>query len=195
MMTREPPTVPPQPGVYALTNRKRRYSYIAFTTNLQKRSHALSHMLLKHDKKLKSCYWAISDLPRHPSGEYVFAVLLTGLSADQVAAAVSNAQAEFRKHGYRVIGGDRSSSTVTFQGKSMTLVDAIRTAGTDVSYITAWRRLERGWRMEQALGLEPPDPRWDIILSAERAKRARSAKRPTPPSAPAYNRDRTTKER
>ena len=74
MMWRDPDEIPLQPGVFALVNKKRRFAYDSYTSNLQKRSHSMSHMLVGRDADPRS-YWPIRDLPKHPSDEYVFRVM------------------------------------------------------------------------------------------------------------------------
>lgn len=176
MMFREPAVVPLKRGVFALVNKKRRFAYIAFTSNLQKRSHSMSHMLLAQDKS-KKAYWPIKDLPKHPSDEFTFVVeRQKGVTNENSMAQVALVQRAYQGKGYKVIDGQRSASPmVTYKGKKMSLVDAIKASGSKVKYLTAYRRLERGWSVEQALGLEAPAPRWHKKAQAER--RAREAER------------------
>lgn len=175
MMYREPDVIPLTPGVFALVNRKRRFAYVSYTSNLQKRSHSMSHMLLSRDANAKA-YWPIRDLPKHPSDEYTFVVCQK--EAADPTEAVTRAQRKYLNKGYRIVGGQRASSPqVLLDGKRMTLVDAIKKSGSKIKYLTCYRRLERGWTVEQALGLEPPAPRWHQAKQAERKAReeARSA--------------------
>lgn len=176
MMYREPDVIPLAAGVFALINRKRRFAYVSYTSNLQKRSHSMSHMLLAHDADPK-VYWPIKDLPKHPSDEFTFKVMVEGSFAhpNKAAEAVAAAQRKFVRKGYRLIAGQRATNPmVTLRGKRMTLADAVRETGK-VKYLTAYRRLERGWTVEQALGLEPPAPRWHQGKQADR--KAREAER------------------
>jgi len=93
-----------------------------------------------------------------------------GPAADPLEA-VARAQKKFIAKGYRIIGGQRAASPmVTLKGKQMTLADAVRNH-SKVKYLTAYRRIERGWTVEQALGLEPPAPRWHQKRQAERKER------------------------
>lgn len=177
MMMREPPTVPALPGVYALVNKSERYAYVGHTTNLMKRSHSLSHMLIKHDKHPKTAYWSIADLPKRPSGAHTFMMLAPNVALRDAPAAIAAAQSTFRAKKYRVIGGNRAAPMVVcpcapMKGKVVSLADALRMSKSGVQYPTAWRRLERGWTVEQALGLAEPDPRWDREKARERRARA-----------------------
>jgi len=172
MMNRDPVTVLPQPGVYALVNKERKYAYVAHTVNLQKRSHSMSHMLMQADKRPKKTYWAIADLPRHPSDEFTFMVLAMPVPKKDAGSAVLTAQRSLRAKGFKIIDGNRGNQTVVYNGTPMPLAEALRISNSPVKYLTAWRRIERGWTLMQALGLEDPDPRWNTKARAERRKRA-----------------------
>jgi hypothetical protein len=171
MMYREPDVIPLQAGVFALLNRKRRFAYVSYTGNLQKRSHSMSHMLLSHDADAK-VYWPIRDLPKHPSDEFTFKVMSLHMDGvNDPLEMVARAQKKFMNKGYRIIGGQRAvSPMVTLKGKQMTLAEAVRDH-SKVKYLTAYRRLERGWTVEQALGLEAPAPRWHQGKQAARKER------------------------
>lgn len=191
-MKREPATVPPKPGVYALVNKRRRFAYVAYATSLMKRSHALAYMLKKQDEYAASeaqrgnrakpndaespPYWSIAALPKHPSDEFTFMTLATDIVPADAAKAVAAAQKKLAAKGLRIVDGNRSTDAmVTFQGTPMTLVAAIKQSHSKVKYPTAYRRLERGWTLEQALGLADPNPRWDLTKRRERQLRAQRA--------------------
>lgn len=174
MMMREPVQVPSERGIYALVNKKRRLAYVGYTKNLQKRSHSLSFFLSQQDKS-KRAYWPIRNMPKYPSDEFTFVVLAAGCAPDKAPAALKVARLGFEARKYTLVEGSRSSAIapmVTFEGKQMTLVEAIKRSESRVSYLAAWRRIDRGWTVEQALGLVPPDPRWDTAKQAERRRRA-----------------------
>ena len=171
MMLREPASIPAERGVYALVNRKRRFAYVAYTRNLQKRSHSMSHMLMNYDKSRKA-YWPIKELPKHPSDEFVFIVLARGCAPERALAAIAVAQRGFEAKTYSIIGGHRAGTPVVrLDGKRVSLAEAVRT-NAKLKYPTVYRRLQRGWSVRQALGLEPPDPRWDHDKQDQRRKRA-----------------------
>lgn len=174
MMFREPVQVPAQSGVYALVNRKRRFAYVAYTGNLQKRSHSMSHMLLQQDQSKKS-YWPIRNMPKHPSDEFTFLTIIFPVTPANADEMIAKACEGFRERNYTIIEGNRMSvPMVTFKGKQMSVVEAIEASRSKVKYLTVWRRIERGWTPEQALGLVPPAPRWDHIKQDERRRRARA---------------------
>ena len=176
MMYRSPDEIPLKPGVFALVNAKRRFAYISYTGNLQKRPHSMSHMLLSHDAD-PTIYWPIRDLPKHPSDEYTFTVVRLDRkhAGDSSLVAVAEAQKRYMAKGYRIVTGHRATSpTVSLDGRRMTLADAVRDY-SDVKYLTAYRRIERGWTVRQALGIDPPAPRWHVTKQEER--RAREAAR------------------
>lgn len=170
-MLREPASIPAERGVYALVNRKRRFAYVAYTRNLQKRSHSMSHMLMNYDKSRKA-YWPIKELPKHPSDEFVFIVLARGCAPERALAAIAIAQRGFEAKTYSIIGGHRAGTPVVrLDGKRVSLAEAVR-SNAKLKYPTVYRRLQRGWSVRQALGLEPPDPRWDHDKQDQRRKRA-----------------------
>lgn len=171
MMIREPATILAVPGVYALVNRKRRFAYVAYSANLQKRSHSMSHMLMAQDESRKS-YWPIRDLPKHDSDEFTFMVISTEIKPTAARAGIALAQKAFIAKSYRIIEGFRAASPmVTVDGKPMSLAEAVRDH-SKVKYLTAYRRIERGWTTKQALGIDDPAPRWDHNKQAERRLRA-----------------------
>jgi hypothetical protein len=173
VMLREPVAVPRRPGVYALVNKKRRLAYVAFSTDLQKRSHSLAHMLQN-----PKTHWSIKDLPRHPAGEFTFSVIAEGVAEKNAARYISAAEREIADKNYRLVLGSRGAvPLVNFKGEQMPLTDAIEKAKCKAKYITVWRRIDRGWSVEQALGLEPPPVRWDPAAAAQRRKRARQRQR------------------
>ena len=171
MMIREPAVVLAVPGVYALINRKRRFAYVAYTANLQKRSHSMSHMLMSQDSD-KKAYWPIKELPKHPSDEFTFLVVSTDVKPAAARAGIALAQRAFIAKNYRIIEGYRAASPmVTVDGKPMSLAEAVR-EHSKVKYLTAYRRIERGWTTRQALGIDPPAPRWNHDEQDARRKRA-----------------------
>jgi hypothetical protein len=181
MMLREPTAIPAERGIYALINRKRRFAYVAFTQNLQKRSHSMSHMLLSHDDwlnrkgKKSAPYWPIKELPKHASDEYAFVVLSRGIAPDRALNAIAIAQSGFVRKNYAVIGGHRAGSpVVSLDGRRQPLSEVVRNH-TKLKYVTVYRRIQRGWTVKQALGLDPPDPRWHKDKQAERRARAKAA--------------------
>lgn len=173
VMQRDPVQIPRKAGIFALINSRRRFVYVAFTADLQKRSHSLAHMLQN-----PKTHWAIKDLPMHPPGEYLFMVLHEGTSPSRAARLVSATQTEFLSKKYKVIAGSRSAvPLVSFRSTEMPLTEAITLAKCKAKYITVWRRLERGWTIEQSLDVAAPPTRWDP--DETRARRKRATKRIT----------------
>ena len=167
VMQRDPVNVLRKPGIFALINSRRRFVYVAFTSDLQKRSHSLAHMLQN-----PKTHWSIKDLPTHPASEYLFMVLHEDTTPARAARLVAATQKEFTEKRYRVISGSRSAvPLVTFRNTEMPLTDAITIAKCKDKYITVWRRLERGWTIEQALSLVAPPTRWDPDETKARLKR------------------------
>jgi len=188
MMIRDPEFVPLQPGVFALKNERRKVVYVSWTQNLQKRSHSMSHMLLQYDKWLASTkpgprggavrpktmpYWPIRDLPKHPSSEFVFKVEWSAVThlPTHALQEVNRVQKKYQKLGYAIVTGHRATTgLVRVYGRRMKLSDAVREC-SDEDYLTVYRRLQRGWTVEQSLGLEPPSPRWHKVKQKMRKAR------------------------
>ena len=166
MMHRVPEFVPHRSGVFALKNDRRKIVYVSWTQNLQKRSHAMSHMLLRHDRWLQhpkkiQPYWPIRDLPKHKSSEFIFVVeRIVSPMPTLALQEVNKVQRRYQRQGYKIVSGNRATTgMVRVEGRKMRLAEAVREYSDD-DYLTVYRRLERGWTTEQALGLEKPDPRW-----------------------------------
>jgi hypothetical protein len=177
VMQRDPVQVPRKSGIFALLNSRRRFAYVAYTSDLQKRSHSLAHMLQN-----QKTHWSIKDLPQHPAGEYLFLVLHEDTSPERAQRLVTATQKQFTEKRYTIVSGARSAvPLVTFKGQEMPLTDAIKIAKCKTKYITVWRRLERGWSVAQALDVEPHPVRWDPESTKSRLKRkdARTRKRAT----------------
>lgn len=169
-MRRDPVTIPRSPGVYALVNKKRRYAYIAFSANMQKRSHSMSYMLQNPET------WAIAQLPIHPAEEWTFMVVKENVEPEAAQRVIKATTKEFTERNYSVVGGGRSAvPTIDFEGTKVTLVDAIARSGCKDQYITVWRRLKRGWTVNQALGIDEPPARWDPEQVKARRQRAAQA--------------------
>jgi len=199
MMLRSPEFIPLRAGVFALVNERRKYAYVSYTQNLQKRSHSMSHMLLQYDawcnptprratartsapspaplRRKTKPYWPIRDMPQRPSDEFTFfAEPYRGADA---LGEVERLQERYRRRGYAIIAGHRAASgLVRLEGRLIKLSTAVAQV-SEVAYLTAYRRLQRGWSVRQALGLDPPAPRWHQKKQAERKARslARAAQR------------------
>jgi hypothetical protein len=168
VMQRDPVLIPRKPGVFMLLNKKRRFAYVAFTSDLQKRSHSLAHMLQN-----PKTHWSLKDLPKHPAGEFTFMVVADTINERAAARIIRAAEKEITDKSYRLITGSRGAvPMVVYKGEEMALVEAIAKAKCKIKYITVWRRIDRGWTIEQALGTEPPPTRWDPEQTAARRKRA-----------------------
>lgn len=167
VMQRDPVQIPRKPGIFALINSRRRFVYVAYTSDLQKRSHSLAHMLQN-----PKTHWSIKDLPTHPAGEYLFMVLHEDTAPARAQRLVAATQREFSDKRYTIVSGSRSAvPLVTFKNQEMPLTEAISLAKCKAKYITVWRRLERGWTVEQSLDVSAPPTRWDPDETKARQKR------------------------
>jgi len=156
VMQRDPVHIPGVPGVFTLLNKRRRFAYVAWTQNLQKRSHALAHMLDTGKSTIRA-------LPMHDPGEYVFVVNRENVDPDEAQRAIDRAKRLINDKGYKFIDGSRDPvPLVELDGKLMSLTEAIalQPKARQPKYTTAWRRIQRGWTIEEVLGIEPPPPRW-----------------------------------
>jgi len=169
VMQREPVSIPRKPGVFALINSKScRCGYVAFTSDLQKRSHSLAHMLQN-----QKTHWTIRDLPKAPAGEWTFTLIDTTPNLTAAERLITHTKKTLLARRYRVIEGARGAAPlVNLDGKQMPLTEAIRVTKCRTAYITVWRRLDRGWSLAQALDLEDPPVRWDPDDTKERRRRA-----------------------
>jgi excinuclease UvrABC nuclease subunit len=167
-MQREPVLVPRKPGVFALVNKSKREAYVAFTSDLQKRSHSIAHMLQN-----PKTHWSIRNLGKDRAGAFTFIVVAEDVEELKSPRLVKHTEKEFLAKKYRIVEGARSTvPLVVYKGEEMPLTDAIAKSKCKAKYITVWRRLDRGWTVEQALDLEEPPVRWDPEQTRERRKRA-----------------------
>jgi hypothetical protein len=106
----------------------------------------------------------IKALPMHDPGEYMFIVLKENVTDEAAEKSIAQLKRPFEDKSYSLIDGMRSPiPMVDFKGEKMTLTEAIDIAckgRKKIKYTTAWRRLQRGWTIEQTLGLEDAPPRW-----------------------------------
>ena len=171
VMRREPTLVPRKPGVFVLLNSKsRRCGYVAYTTDLQKRSHSLAHMLQN-----QKTHWSIAELPKAPADEWCFTVIEADIDRQRGERVIKNTEKALLAKRFRVVKGSRGAvAMVTYPGGNtrMSLTEAIQKAKCKSKYITVWRRIDRGWSVAQALELEEAPPRWDPAATSERRKRA-----------------------
>jgi hypothetical protein len=161
VMARDPTHVPGVPGVFALIIKSRRCAYIAWSKNLQKRSHALAHMLDTGKSSIKDLPMTDSDGKKIKPDEYTFIVLRENVTDEDADRWMNRLKKPFEDKRYRLIEGSRSPiPIIEVDGVSMTLTEAIAKYAPKLRYTTCWRRLARGWTPEQVLGMEEAPPRW-----------------------------------
>jgi len=135
-------------------------------------------MLLRYDRWLRNPkkiqpYWPIRALPRHASKEFIFIVEAIVATPMRALEEVNRIQRKYQRLGFRIVGGNRATTgMVRVEGRKLRLAEAVRDYSDD-DYITVYRRLERGWTVEQALGMEKPDPRWHMPKQKLRKQRER----------------------
>jgi hypothetical protein len=174
-MIRDPVEVPRKPGIFALMSKSARVAYVAYTSDLQKRSHSLSHMVQN-----SKTHWSIKNLPKLAPDEFIFMVLHEDVRPERAAKLVAATKDLMRARKYRVIEGARSPTPLIRiklnggQAVAMSIPEAMKKTKCRSHYITVWRRIERGWTPEQALDIDDPPVRWDREATQERRRRAAS---------------------
>lgn len=147
----DPSPLPLKPAILILLHRRKKAMFIAYTTNARGRAAVLATMI-RHRKTKRN---HLRDLPDGDIRD--FTVVATKLDLDKREAddAVVRLQRHYDKKGFKMFGGPRSAlPKVLLNGKRMTIVDAMDVAGTKDNYQTVYRRIQRGWPVKQALGLE-----------------------------------------
>jgi hypothetical protein len=180
IMQRTPVDLPAVPGVFALTNRRRRFVYIAWTSNLMKRSHAMASMLKTGRGLIRGLPVVDGDGARIPPGEYNYILLKAGVDAGIMRRSIAQLQRPYVEKGYTLVGGCRDpQALVDWHGEDIDLVEAIarareihssspsggrscaaKASKPKLKYTTVWRRLQRGWTLDQALEFDAPPPKW-----------------------------------
>jgi hypothetical protein len=147
----DPSPLPLKPAILILLHRRKKAMFIAYTTNARGRAAVLATMI-RHRKTKRN---HLRDLPDGDIRD--FTVVATKLDLDKREAddAVVRLQRHYERKGFRMFGGPRSAlPKVLLNGRRMTIVDAMEEAGTKDNYQTVYRRIQRGWPVKQALGME-----------------------------------------
>lgn len=148
----DPSPMPLKPAILILTHKRRRMAFISYTTNARGRAAVLASMV-RHRKKTKRNH--LRDLPEGDIKDFELMAVNIGLERAKGDAMVERYQRKFEKSGYRLFGGPRSAvPLIAVNGKRMTLVEAMNTHKVKENYQTVYRRIQRGWPVKQALGLE-----------------------------------------
>ena len=148
----DPSPLPLKPAILILLHRRKKAMFIAYTTNARGRAAVLATMI-RHRKTKRN---HLRDLPDGDIRD--FTVVATKLDLDKREAddAVVRLQRHYEKRSFKMFGGPRSAlPKVLLNGKRMTIVDAMEEAKCKDNYQTCYRRIQRGWPVKQALGLEP----------------------------------------
>jgi hypothetical protein len=148
----DPAPMPLKPAILILTHKRKRMAFISYTTNARGRSAVLASMI-RHRKKTKRNH--LKDLPEGEIRDFELMAVNVGLEKTKGDAMVEKYQRKFEKSGFKLFGGPRSAvPLVAVNGKRMSLVDAMATHKVKDNYQTVYRRIQRGWPVRQALGLE-----------------------------------------
>ena len=147
----DPSPLPLKPAILILLHRRKKAMFIAFTTNARGRAAVLATMIRHRDEKRNH----LRDLPEGDIKEFTVVATKLDLDKRQADDAVARLQKHYENKGFRMFGGARSAMPkVLLNGRRMTIVDAMAEAKTKDNYQTVYRRIQRGWPVKQALGLE-----------------------------------------
>jgi hypothetical protein len=147
----DPTPLPLKPAILILLHRRKKAMFIAYTTNARGRAAVLATMI-RHRKTKRN---HLRDLPEGDIRDFTVIATKVDLDKREADDAVVRLQRHYEKRGFRMFGGPRSAlPKVLLNGKRMTIVDAMEAAGTKDNYQTVYRRIQRGWPVKQALGME-----------------------------------------
>ena len=148
----DPSPMPLKPAILILTHKRRRMAFISYTTNARGRAAVLASMIRHRDKKKRN---HLRDLPEGTIKDFELMAVNIGLERTKGDAMVERYQKKFEKSGFRLFGGPRSAMPlILVGGKRLTLVEAMAAHKVKDNYQTVYRRIQRGWPVKQALGLE-----------------------------------------
>lgn len=149
----DPSPLPLKPAILILLHRRKKAMFIAYTTNARGRAAVLATMIRHRDKKGSRNH--LRDLPDGDIKEFTVVATKVDLDKREADDAVVRLQRHYEKKGFRMFGGPRSAlPKVLLNGRRMTIVDAMVEAKTKDAYQTVYRRIQRGWPVKQALGME-----------------------------------------
>lgn len=166
----DPNPMPLKPAILLLLHKRRKQVFISYTTNARGRTAVLASMIRHRPgandggraarstgggRKVKVMRNHLRDLPEGEVKDFAVMALNIGLEPKKANEQVAKLQRKFERDGYTLFGGARSAiPKVVLDGKRMTIVDAMAVAKVKDSYQTVYRRIQRGWPVKQALGLQ-----------------------------------------
>lgn len=147
----DPSPLPLAPAILILLHRRRKQAFIAYTTNARGRAAVLASSIRHREATNRN---HLRGLPPGDVADFALMAVNVGLDKREADEKVERLQRKFERDGYKLFGGSRSAMPkVTLDGRRMTIVEAMEAAGTKENYQTVYRRIERGWKTKEALGL------------------------------------------
>lgn len=151
-LKQDPTPMPLKPALLILMHKRRRAAFVCYTSNARGRAAVLASSI-RHRDALERAH--IRDLPEGAVSDFALLATRVGLEPKLADDAVERLKRKLERDGFKIFGGSRSAMPmVTLNGKRMTLAAAMVEAKTKSAYQTTYRRLQRGWPLKQALGLE-----------------------------------------
>lgn len=150
-MKTDPNPLPLKPAVLLLIHKRRRSVFVSYTSNARGRAAVLTNAI-RHRKTLVRNH--LRDLPDGDVNDFAIVALRIGLDPKEGDAAVERMQRKMERDGYKLFGGARSAVPKVFlNGRRLSLVKAMKEAGTKSAYQAVYRRIQRGWPTREALDL------------------------------------------
>jgi hypothetical protein len=147
----DPSPMPLAPAILVLMHKRRRTAFIGYTTNARGRAAVLASAIRHREDAARQ---HLRDLPPGDVDDFALMALNIGLDKREADEKVEKLQRKFERDGFTLFGSSRSAlPKVSLNGKRMTIVEAMEAAGTKENYQTVYRRIQRGWKVKEALGL------------------------------------------
>lgn len=147
----DPSPMPLAPAILVLMHKRRRQAFIGYSNNARGRAAVLASAI-RHRSDAKRQH--LRDLPPGEIGDFALMALHVGLDKREADDKVEKLQRKFERDGFKLFGGSRSAlPKVTLDGKRMSIVEAMEVSKCKENYQTVYRRIQRGWKVKEALGL------------------------------------------
>ncbi len=148
----DPSPLPLQPAILVLVHPRRRKAFVSFSTNARGRGAVLATSI-RHRKDSERNH--LRDLPDGDIADFTLMAVDIGLDKRKADKRVEQVERSFERKGFTIFGGARSAvPKVLLDGKRYTIVEAMEMTKCKEAYQTVYRRIQRGWPVKQALGIE-----------------------------------------
>jgi len=147
----DPSPMPLAPAILILMHKRRRSAFIAYSSNARGRAAVLASSIRHRDDAERN---HLRDLPPGDITDFALMAVNVGLDRKEADDKVEKLQRKFERDGFKLFGGSRSAMPkITLDGKRMSIVEAMEVAKCKENYQTVYRRIQRGWKTKEALGL------------------------------------------